>query len=425
MSADSKPILVIGGGISGVTVALEAAEAGYEVILLEKSPSLGGRVAQMNLYFPKLCSPFCGLEINYRRLRTNPRIKIYTLAEVTKITGEPKNYTATVELKPRLVNEKCTVCADCVMVCPKERLNPFNYGLGKTKAIYLPHEMALPLRYVIDPEVCPGASCGQCLSACKYQAIDLTMKPQTIAVKAGAVVYATGWKPYPAEKIDNLGFGKIPNVITNVMMERLSAPNGPTQGKILRLSDRKPVESVAFVQCAGSRDENHLAYCSSVCCLAALKQASYVRAQYPEAKLFMFYIDLRALGRMEDFLEKIKAETGIELIKGQVAKVSEEAGTGRVTVEAEEVLQGCKRRETVDLVVLATGMMPEAGAELPLPAVRDEFGFLVAQNGGPGAAGVAKRPADVVHSIQDATGAALKAIQTLSGAGSKPVALKE
>jgi quinone-modifying oxidoreductase subunit QmoA len=239
------------------------------------------------------------------------------------------------------------------------------------------------------------------------------MKPQTIELKAGAVVYATGWKPYPAEKIDNLGFGKIPNVITNVIMERLAAANGPTQGKILRPSDQKPVSSVAFVQCAGSRDENHLAYCSSVCCLASLKQASYVRSQYPEAKLYMFYIDLRALGRMEDFLEKIKAETGLTLLKGKVAKVSEEAGTGRVTVEAEEVLAGRKRRETVDLVVLATGMMPELGANLPLPAVRDEFGFLVAQNGGPGAAGTAKRPADVANSIQDATGAALKAIQTI------------
>ncbi|OGP56676.1 MAG: heterodisulfide reductase subunit A [Deltaproteobacteria bacterium RBG_13_61_14] len=413
MSAEQKNILVIGGGISGITVALEAAEAGYEVTLLEKSPSLGGRVAQLNLYFPKLCPPFCGLEINYRRLRSNPKIKIHTLAEVTRITGEPKNYTATVELKPRLVNEKCTACDACVAACPKERPNPFNYGLDQTKAIYLPHEMALPMRYVIDSEVCPGVSCGQCLSACKYQAIDLMMKPQTIELKAGAVVYATGWKPYPAEKIDNLGFGKIPNVITNVIMERLAAANGPTQGKILRPSDLKPVSSVAFVQCAGSRDENHLAYCSSVCCLASLKQASYVRSQYPEAKLYMFYIDLRALGRMEDFLEKIKAETGLELIKGKVAKVSEEAGTGRVTVEAEEVLAGRKRRETVDLVVLATGMMPELGANPPLPAVRDEFGFLVARNGGPGAAGTAKRPADVANSIQDATGAALKAIQTL------------
>lgn len=413
MSAEPTQLLVIGGGISGITVALEAAEAGYEVILLEKSPSLGGRVAQMNLYFPKLCPPFCGLEINYRRLRANPKIKVFTLAEVSRITGEPGNYTATVELKPRFVNEKCTACNDCTAVCPQERRNPFNYGLDKTKAIYLPHEMAFPMRYVIDPAVCPGASCGKCLSACKYQAIDLAMKPRTMEVKAGAVVYATGWKPYPAEKIDNLGFGKIPNIITNVMMERLSSPNGPTQGKILRPSDSRPVQSVAFVQCAGSRDENHLPYCSAVCCLAALKQASYVRAQYPEAKLYLFYIDVRALGRMEDFLEKIKTETGLELIKGKVAKVAEEAGTGRVIVEAEEVLAGRKRRETVDLVVLATGMMPELEGALPLPAARDEFGFLVAGNGGPVPAGTAKRPADVAHSIQDATGAALKAIQTL------------
>jgi len=415
MNAEQKNLLVIGGGISGITVALEVAEAGYEVTLVEKSPSLGGRVAQMNLYFPKLCPPFCGLEINYRRLRTNSKIKILTLAEVQKITGEPKNYTATIELKPRFVNEKCTACNACVAACPIVRANPYNYGLDQTKAVYLPHEMALPMRYAIDPAVCPGVSCGKCLAACKYQAIDLVMKPQTLELKVGAVVYATGWKPYPAEKIDNLGFGKIKNVVTNVIMERLAAPNGPTQGKILRPSDQKPIASVAFVQCAGSRDENHLPYCSSVCCLASLKQAKYVRAQYPEAKIFMFYIDLRTPGRMEDFLERIKAETGVNLIKGKVAKVTEEAGTGKVIVEAEDTATGRKRRETVDLVVLATGMMPEAPAHLPVELNRDEFGFFVARNGasGPVAAGTAKRPADVANSIQDATGAALKAIQTV------------
>ena len=415
MTADQKNLLVIGGGISGITAALEAAEAGYEVILIEKSPSLGGRVAQMNLYFPKLCPPFCGLEINYRRLRTNPKIKILTLAEATKITGEPKNYTATLELKPRFVNEKCTACNACVAACPVTRPNPYNYGLDQTKAVYLPHEMALPMRYAIDPAVCPGVSCGKCLAACKYQAIDLVMKPQTLELKVGAVVYATGWKPYPAEKIDNLGFGKIQNVVTNVIMERLAAPNGPTQGKIVRPSDQKPIASAAFVQCAGSRDENHLPYCSAVCCLASLKQAKYLRNQYPEAKLFMFYIDVRTPGRMEDFLERVKAETGVILVKGKVAKVTEEAGTGRVTVEAEDTATGSKRRETVDLVVLATGMMPEAPAHLPVELSRDEFGFFVAANGVPGpvAAGTAKRPADVANSIQDATGAALKAIQTV------------
>ncbi len=414
MTDTKKPILVIGGGISGITVALEAAEAGYNVILVEKSPSLGGRVVQMNMYFPKLCPPYCGMEINYKRLRSNPRIKVYTLAEVTKVTGEQNNYKATVEVKPRMVNEKCTACNDCVAACPEERPNQYNYGLNKTKAIYLPHEMAMPMRYAIDMSTCKGKSCSKCVEACKYGAIDLDMKAQTLELDVGAVVYATGWKPYPMEKLDNLGAGKLNNVISNVMMERFCAPNGPTRGKLLRPSDQKEITSVAFVQCAGSRDENHLPYCSSVCCLASLKHASYVREQYPEAKLYMFYIDVRAPGRLEDFFERIKSETGVELIKGKVAKVEQDA-SGNVTVEAEDTQSGTKRRETVDMVVLATGMVPEAEGKLPVEFPRDEFGFFMSENGNKGvtAAGSAKSPLDVAHSVQDATGAALKAIQTV------------
>ena len=303
MSGNGKPgkILVIGGGISGITAAIEASEAGCDVVLVEKNPYLGGRVAQTNQYFPKLCPPSCGLEINFRRLRTSPRIRCLTLSEVEKITGEPGRYQATIRRHPRRVNNKCTACGACVEACPVERPDEFNFGMSTTKAIYLPFEMAYPLQYVIDGSVCPGTECGKCVPACPYDAIDLDMQPETIEVEVQAVIWATGWEPYDAGKIDGLGFGTYPNVITNVMMERLASPDGPTAGKIQRPSDGKEIETVAFVQCAGSRDENYLKHCSGVCCMGSLKQARYVREQYPDAQIYIFYIDIRAPGRLEDF----------------------------------------------------------------------------------------------------------------------------
>ncbi|GAI38347.1 unnamed protein product, partial [marine sediment metagenome] len=170
-----KGILVIGGGISGITAAVEAAEVGYEVFLIEKSPYLGGRVAQMNQYFPKLCPPYCGLEINFRRIKTNPYIKIFTLSEVENISGKEGDYEVTIKLAPRLVNNNCTACGKCVEVCPVERANDFNFGLDKTKAIYLPHLMAFPMKYVIDRDSCLGKDCAECAAACPYSAIDLEM----------------------------------------------------------------------------------------------------------------------------------------------------------------------------------------------------------------------------------------------------------
>ena len=306
-----RSILVVGGGIAGITAAVEAAEAGYEVYIVEKSPYLGGRVAQLNKYFPKLCPPYCGLEINFQRIRKEPRVRFFTLAEVDRLSGRPGRFEATIVLHPRYVNDRCTACGDCVRVCPVDRPNAFNYGMGTTKAIYLPHEMAFPMKYVIDGAACKLTECAKCVEACGYGAIDLTMQPRTLTLQVGAVVVTTGWKPYDATRIDNLGFGTYPNVITNVMMERLAAPNGPTKGKILRPSDGKPVESAAFIQCAGSRDVNHLGYCSGICCLASLKEATYLREQNPNAKAHIFYIDLRTPGTYDFFARKVLGDPNV------------------------------------------------------------------------------------------------------------------
>ena len=414
----SGSIMVVGGGISGLTTALEAAEVGYEVFIVEKNPYLGGRVAQLNQYFPKLCPPTCGLEINFRRIKDNPNIKVFTLAEVEKVSGSPGSYNVTVKLNPRYVNENCTCCGACADACQAELPNEFNFGMNKTKGAYLPHEMAFPSRYVISPQIIGTEDAKRCADACKYDAVDLDMQAKTVDIPVGAIVWATGWEPYDASKIDNLGFGRYPNIITNMMLERLAAPNGPTKGQILRPSDDKAPGSVAFVQCAGSRDENHLPYCSYICCMASLKHATYIRERYPEAKIYIFYIDMRAPGyRYEKFYKKIKEDENVFFIKGKVAEVEQAADNHQITVVAENAVTGEKVRQTVDMVVLATGMQPTAAnAKLPAGELKyTEDGFIIndARAGGMFAAGCANKPADVVSSNQNATGMALKAIQTL------------
>jgi quinone-modifying oxidoreductase, subunit QmoA len=415
--ARMSSILVVGGGIAGLTATLEAAEVGYEVFLVEQSPSLGGRVAQLKHYFPKLCPPTCGLEINFKRIKDNPKIKFFTLAEVESVSGGPGNYDVSIKLNPRYVNEKCTCCGECEKASTTEVPNAYNFDMDTHKGAYLPHNMAFPMRYVISPEIIGTDDAKRCLDACKYDAVDLDMQAKTINMKVGAVIWATGWKPYDASKIENLGFG-YKNVVTNMMMERLAAPNGPTGGKILRPSDNKEIAKIGFVQCAGSRDENHLPYCSYICCMASLKQATYIREQYPDAKIFIFYIDVRAPGqRYEKFYKKIKADENVFLIKGKVAEVSEDASSGDITLVAENAVTGEKIPETVDMAVLATGMVPSAvGAKLP--GVKfDPDGFVVSDlaQGGMFATGCAAKPLDVVSSNQHATGMALKAIQTLVG----------
>lgn len=402
-------ILVVGGGVSGLTAAVEAAEVGCNVILVEKSAALGGRALRANLYFPKLCPPSCGLEINLRRLRNNSRITVFTLAELENLAGSPGNYEATIRISPRYVTSACTQCGECTAVCPTEVADEFNFGLMRTKAVHAPHHMAFPPQYVIERQACK-AGCEACVEACRYKAIDLHQQTEKKTFRVAAVVAATGWTEYDAEKITNLGFGKLPNVVTNVILERMAAPDGPSRGRILRPSDGKEPRRVAFVQCAGSRDENHLPYCSSVCCSVSLKQTTYFRKLYPDSEITIFYIDLRTPGLLQDFYTQVAADTRLRLVKGKVGKIEEDSETRDLLVTAEEILNGKKVTERFDLAVLATGMVPQT-AGLPQGFSVDEFGFV--QNGTPGlyAAGCAKRPEEVSASVRDATGAALKALQ--------------
>jgi quinone-modifying oxidoreductase subunit QmoA len=413
----TQSILVVGGGMSGLTAAIEAAEAGYDVILVERNPYLGGRVAQFHHYFPKLCPPYCGLEINFRRIKDNLRVRFFTLAEVEKVTGAAGDFDVTVKINPRYVNEKCTACGKCAEACSLEIPNPFNYGMDTIKAAYLPHDLAFPMRYVLDPSLVKSSEAQKVKEACPYDAIDLDMQPKSVELKVGSIVWATGWKPYDSSKLTNYGAGRYPNVITNVMMERLASWNGPTQGKILRPSDGKPPESVAFVQCAGSRDENHLPYCSGICCLASLKQVTYVREQYPDAKIYFFYIDIRATDRLEDFYAKVKEDAGVVFFKGKVAKIEEDGATKSLVCRVENTMTEELQEIPVDLVVLATGMEPNTASErVPTPVPYDDYGFVAAMNAMPGiyAAGCTRTPVGVAESVADGTAAALKAIQSIA-----------
>ena len=407
--SEVKSLLVIGAGIAGITAALEAAEAGAEVTLVEREAAVGGRVLRLNNYFPKMCPPSCGMEINTRRLERNPRVRVLTGARVTGAEQKDGSWAVEITSDPAWVNDKCTACGDCESACTTEVDDPHNLGMSKAKAIRLPHPNAWPNRYVFDRTAVADDEAKKIADACTYGAIDLDAAESTETVEVNAVVVATGWKPYPIENLEELG-GGFSDVIANVQMERIAAPSGPTGGKIQKPSNGEAPTNVAFVQCAGSRDVNHLNYCSGVCCLASLKQAQYVKEQLPEAEVTMYYIDRRTPGRNEDFLLKATALDGVKLVKGKVGKVEQNGGGFKLKVEdveSETILEA-----EHDLVVLATGMVPNAvDDDLAIFTRKDDDGFVLDDmSSNVTVAGVARRPEDVAASVRDATGAAARAL---------------
>jgi quinone-modifying oxidoreductase subunit QmoA len=418
MNADAKPILVIGGGIAGITAALEAAEVGYHVILVEKESYLGGRVLRSYQYFPKMCPPTCGFEINTRRIRQNSRVTVHTLATVEEISGEVGNFTVVIKKSPRYVTGEYPLDDSVTSQLTSERADDFNLGMGKTKALYLAHNMAYPPLPVLDREALSEGDAETLQKICPAGTIDLDMTEEELELKVGAIIVATGWRPYDATELDHLGFGRYDNVITNVMMERLAAAGGPTGGEIIRPSDGKKAENVAFVQCAGSRDENHLPYCSAVCCMASLKQARYLREKNENAKATLFYIDIRTVGRLEKFYYDMLEDENVAYVKGKVAEISEDPESNDLMLDVEDTLSGEKPDLRFDMVVLATGIVPNtADLKIPFELKYDQYGFIDPTTNVDGvyAAGCARHPCDVSRATKEATGAALKAIQCLNG----------
>jgi quinone-modifying oxidoreductase subunit QmoA len=268
--------------------------------------------------------------------------------------------------------------------------------------------LAFPSRYNIIEEACKKEDCKKCLDACSYNAIDLSAKPGKQVIRAGHIIVCTGWEPYDATRLQDLSWGKSPDILTNVMMERLGAPNGPTGGKILRPSDQQPARSVAFIQCAGSRDENHQRYCSAVCCSASLKQALYFIRHDKEYRADIFYIDLRVTGRNEDFLATVQDKEQIRLIKGKPVKV--ETVDKQLMVEVEDIISGRKIRNSYDLVVLATGIVPNVPDFAGVGTDEDGFIDKTKLPAGFSAGGCCADPKDVASTVRESTGLVINAL---------------
>ena len=416
--ATNQTILVVGGGISGTSAALEAAECGKQVILVEKNPSVGGRVSQLYKYFPKLCHPKCGLEINFRRMKANKNLRLLTMTEVTRVEGEPGNYQVTLKTSPRYVNENCTACGACAEAVEAEFDNEYDYGLGKRKGAYLPNSLAYPLRYVLDPRIIGTPDADKAREACKYDAIDLDMQEQETTITVGAIVWATGWQPFDANRIQPYGYDRFDNVITSVEFERMADPFGPTGGKILRPSDGKEAKNVAFIQCAGSRDRNYLKHCSRICCMASLKQVTYLRDKYEDDfKASVYYIDIRAIDRIDDFYRRVKEDENVTFIKSKVASITEDRETKNPVLHGVDTEGYHRYSNSHDLVVLAIGMEPSVPADaMPMNVAINEEGFIVPdeKNGAVFAAGCSADALDVNRAVQSATAGALRAIQVVN-----------
>lgn len=399
------PILVIGAGISGITAAVELAETGFRVILVEKEPYLGGHVAGFNNYFPKFCPPVCGLEINYRRIRSSHRIQYYTDAEVTAISGRKDDFSVEVRTGPRMINDRCTACGRCAEVCPVER--PGKPGRqGVEKAAYIPGGLVFPVRYTIDPGLCLRGDCGKCLEVCLYDAIELEAQPAAATLQVSRIIVATGWRPYDATRLHEYRYAEEPDVVTSLELEQILAACREENRELVRPSDGKRPERIAFVQCAGSRDVNHLPYCSAVCCSASVKHALTLAVSLPGTRSEIFYIDLRLTGRNEKLLVRAEDHEAITLTRGKVGRI--ERDRQGLLLEVEDIMAGKRRTEHFDMVVLATGLV--AGQILPVLGT-DEHGFYnTLQEDGIIPVGSARRPMDVSTSVKDATAAALRAM---------------
>jgi quinone-modifying oxidoreductase subunit QmoA len=356
------------------------------------------------------------MEINQRRAKSNPNLTILTMAEVTDISGDKGDYSIKVTLKPRYVNNNCTACGKCSDAVETEFDSEFNYGLNKRKGAYIAYNNAYPQTYVLDERIIGTDDASKAKEACPADAIDLDMQEETIDLKAGAVVWATGWRPFDANKIQPYGYDRFANVITNVEFERMNDLMGPTNGKVVRPSDGAEPKKIAFIQCAGSRDRNYLKHCSRICCMASLKQTHYVRENITDGSSDIYYIDIRAIDRFEDFYQAVQNDDSVKFIKSKVAFITEGDNNNPVLNGVDT--EGYHRyANEYDLVVLAVGMEPSVNqSDFPVEIVMNEEGFIEMdeKNGGVFAAGCSSDALDVNRAVQSATASALRAIQVIN-----------
>ena len=358
--------LVIGGDIAGIQTALDIADAGFKVYLVEKEPSVGGRMSQLDKTFPTLDCSACILTPKMVDVSRHPNIELLTYSEVQDIQSAGGDFRVKVRQKPRYVDiTKCTGCGSCAEACRLKGRVPdtFNAAIGKRSAIYVPFPQAVPLKYTVDPTQCVFLTrgvCGKtflCKDACKAGAIDFEQKEKFLDLDVGAIVAATGFDPFNAALKPELGYGIYPNVITSLQFERLSSASGPTAGKIL-LNGKEP-KQVAFIQCVGSRDETtgHL-YCSRVCCMITAKHAHLVRDKIHDSKVTVFYADIRAFGKgFEEFYDRVREE-GVDYRRGYVSEIYKRGD--KLVLRSEDTLTGKPIATEADMVVLSVGLVPRA-----------------------------------------------------------------
>jgi len=427
--------LVIGSGISGMQAALDIANSGFEVILVEKEPSIGGHMAQLSETFPTLDCSQCILTPRTVEVGQHPNIRLLTLSEVVSVTplsapgtgagsgpsapgtpaeaGRPPvggGFRVRILRHPRYVVEgKCTACGDCAKVCPVVVSNEFDRGLAARRAIYIPHPQAVPALYRLDTTTCLGLfplACGKCAEACQPHAIDYDMGPETIEEEVGAIIVATGYELYQADghserSEESAGYAYMshPDVMDGLEFERLLSASGPTGGQVIRPSDRRVPKEVVFIQCAGSRNPEHgLPYCSKICCMYTAKHAILYKHRVPDGQVYVFYMDIRAGGKgYEEFVTRAMEEDDTVYIRGRVSKVfpfsplaAPVSGAslpddrhGKIMVWGVDTLTGNKVEIAADLVVVAAAMVPAEGsrrmAEM-LGISVDEFGFYTPTN---------------------------------------------
>ena len=366
----TKRALVIGGGIAGIQTALDIADAGFEVDIVESKPTIGGKMAQLDKTFPTLDCAACILTPKMVDVAQNEKIRIFSYSEVTDVKGFVGNFEVTVKRKARYVKEDvCTGCGACTEKCPQKKVpNEFNLGMDTRRAIYIPFAQAVPKVATIDPNYCTmlkTGKCGVCSKVCTAKAIDYEAKDEFITERYGAIVAATGFNPISMDKFDEFAYSQSKDVITSLELERLMNAAGPTGGTLLRPSDNEHPHTIVFVQCVGSRCDSCAAkgkeYCSKICCMYTAKHAMLIRDKYPDTDVYVFYIDVRTPGKnFDEFYRRAVEEYGVHYIKGMVGKVTPE--NGKLKVQASDLLDGKQLHIDADLVVLAAAIEPDKSA---------------------------------------------------------------